>query len=194
METKEKEIRQAISESLAEMKDCSEENKKKLEQVMTDIFVYKVLPKDAMELGQEMVDTFYGMAYRSFKSGKLDDGIALFKWLMFLDPIEPKYPLGLAACYHMKKNYNEAIKNYMVAAYIDQSSPIPYFHISDCFIELKKPGAAIIALANLIERAGDDKQYEMIVERAKMSLKSLQNEIEETEKKKEETKEQKKAA
>lgn len=134
-------------------------------------------PKDAMGLSDAMVEGIYGQAYRLYNTGKYRDASQLFRLLIMLNTTEPKYTMGLAACFHMLKEYKAAADVYALVTVIDAKSPIPFYHASDCFIQMGDTPSAIIALKMAVERAGDNQAFKTLKDRALLTIESLQKQM-----------------
>lgn len=134
-------------------------------------------PKDVLGLTDAMIEGIYGQAYRLYNTGKYKDAGRIFRLLLMLNASEPKYAMGFAACFHMAKEYHPAVDAYMLAANLDPGSPIPFFHASDCYIQLKDPISAMVSLQMVVKRSGDKPEYKTIKDRALMSIEGLKKEI-----------------
>jgi type III secretion system low calcium response chaperone LcrH/SycD len=139
-----------------------------------------VLPKDALGVSNSYLENVYAQAYRLYNTGKYAEAIHLFRILIMLNAMEPKYMLGLAACFHMLKEYNNAIQTYTMCSALDPQTPIPHYHTSDCFIQMKDYLSAMVCLELTIDRAKDKPEYAKMKERAQMSLKSLKQQLNST--------------
>lgn len=139
--------------------------------------------KEALGLTDAMVEGIYGQAYRLYNTGKYKEAIKIFRLLLTINATEPKYAMGMAACFHMSKDYKSAIDSYSIASIIDANSPIPLYHASDCYIKMGDPVSAIIMLETAKKRAGDKPEYKTLKDRANMTLESLNKEVAEREKK-----------
>ncbi len=137
-----------------------------------------VLPKEALGFNDAKVEAIYGQAYRLYNTGRYPEAIELFRLLIGLDSAEPRYTLGLAACFHMMKEYENAAKIYLVAAMLDPENPVPNFHASDCYIQMKDPASAVLFLEMAMDRAGSKPEYQVLKDRAKLTIESLKREIE----------------
>lgn len=133
-------------------------------------------PKDAMGLTDAMVEGIYGQAYRLYNTGKYKDASQLFRLLIMLNTTEPKYAMGLAACFHMMKEYRSAIDTYTIVSMISPDNPVPFFHASDCMIQMGDNASAIIALEMAIKRSGDKPEFRTLKDRAQMTIESLKKE------------------
>ncbi len=134
-------------------------------------------PKDILGLTDAMVEGIYGQAYRLYNTGKYRDASALFRMLIMINATEPKYTMGLAACYHLMKEYKNAADAYTILSMIDPHNPVSFYHASDCYIKLNDAVSAIAALEMAIKRAGTKQEYHTLKDRATMTLESLKKEI-----------------
>lgn len=160
-----------------EAMDISEENMKDVESSfaeLTDkIFKKGMLPKDAMGVSSNLLEGIYAQAYRLYNTGKYVEATHLFRMLILINPTEPKYVLGLAACLHMLKEYKNAIQTYTMCTILDPHNPLPYYHSSDCFIQMKDYVSAMVCLEMAVQKASDKPEFAKLKERASLSLESL---------------------
>jgi type III secretion system low calcium response chaperone LcrH/SycD len=130
-------------------------------------------PKEAFGLSDQAIEGIYGQAYRLYNTGKYKDASQLFRLLITLNPTEPKYTLGLAACFHMMKEYSTAAEVYTIGGVLDPQSPIPHYHASDCYLQMDDKISAIIALEMAVKRAGERAEFQQLKDRALLTIKSL---------------------
>lgn len=135
------------------------------------------MPKEALGFSDEKMEAMYGQAYRLYNTGKYQDALNFFRLLIVLNSTEPRYTLGFAACFHMMKEYENAAKAYMVASIMDAKNPIPCFHASDCYIKMEDPATAIIYLELAVEKAGEKPEFQVLKDRALLSIESLKKEL-----------------
>jgi len=133
-------------------------------------------PKDALGLTDAMVEGVYGQAYRLYNTGKYKEAIQIFRLLVMINATEPKYAMGLAACFHMSKDYKTAANTYAVVGVIDPENPISFYHASDCYIQMGDPVSALISLEMAMKRAGDKPEFKTLKDRAMMTIESLKKE------------------
>lgn len=157
---------------------------KDTQNVMKKVLKSAAIPKEISGLSDAMVEGIYAQAYRLYNTGKYKDASQLFRLLIMLNSLEPKYPMGLAACFHMMKEYSAAGDIYAIVAMLDPSSPISYYHASDCFIQTGDPMSAIVALKMAVEKAGDQPAFKTLKDRALLTIDSLQKDINKTQDKK----------
>ncbi len=147
--------------------------------LMQQVVDFGVQPQEVIGLNDAMVEGIYGQAYRLYNTGKYKDAIQLFRLLITLNPTEAKYSMGIAACFHMLKEYENAIGAYTLCGAIDPDNPIPYYHVSDCYIKMEDKRSALIALEFALNRVGDKPEYATIKDRITRSIESLKKEIKE---------------
>lgn len=157
----------------------SEEVTEKFEKAAENVVKKGILPKDAMGIDDEMLEGIYGQAYRLYNTGMYDEAGQIFRLLIMVNSMEPKYTMGLAACYHMLKEYKYAVDGYTLCSIIDPDNPIPQYHIADCYINMGDKMSAMIALQMAVKRAGNSPEFSTLVDRAKLMIESLADEIKE---------------
>lgn len=172
-------------EMQAEMEKLGKGHSKEFQDIVgnltTNIFEKGMLPKDAMGLSDGLIEGIYGHAYRLYNSGKYKDASQLFRLLIVLNPTAAKYPLGLAACFHMLKEYENAIATYTMVSLIDIDSPLPFYHASDCYIQLGDITSAIVNLQMTVARCGEKEAFALIKERSIATMESLKQQLDKEE-------------
>lgn len=169
------EIKKAIEQGSPDMLKRFESS---FEDFLDKIMNKKMLAKDAAGLDNNTLEGLYAQAYRLYNTGKYIEAVHMFRMLIMLNPTESKYILGLAASFHMLKEYKNAIHSYTMCSLLDPESPIPHYHSSDCFIQMKDYISAMFCLELAIENAKDKPEYAKIKERALMSLASIKKQQE----------------
>lgn len=145
--------------------------------VMDKLLKTGVMPKEELGYNDEKMEEIYGQAYRLYNTGKYSDAMQLFRLLLILDSTESKYYLGLASCFHMLKEYENAVKVYSIAGIVDPNTPVPHFHASDCYIQMNDKASAILMLELAVLRSGDKPEYQILKDRALLTIESLKKEI-----------------
>ncbi len=174
MKGDQRQIKKATEDLGAKVGD---EKSKEFKSVAEKVVQGGTMPKDMMGLSDAMVEGIYGQAYRLYNTGKYKDASQLFRLLIMLNSSEPKYAMGLAACFHMIKEYRNAISTYTICGVIDPENPIPHYHASDCYIHLNDPASALMALEMAVKRAGNKPEYQTLKDRALLTIESLKKEI-----------------
>lgn len=168
---------QIKKEALNSAEQQGEKFDKAFGEIASKMFKEGMTPKEAMGVNNGYLENVYAQAYRLYNTGKYVEATHLFRILIMLNPMEPKYMLGLAACFHMLKEYNNAIHTYTMCSALDSQTPIPHYHSSDCFIQMKDYLSAMICLELAIDQAKDKPEYAKMKERAQMSLESLKKQV-----------------
>lgn len=148
-----------------------------MKKIASEFMKNSASPKEAMGLTDAMVEGIYGQAYRLYNTGKYKEASQLFRVLMMLDPKQPKFMLGLAASFHMLKEYKNAVEIYTICGIIDPDTPIPHYHASDCYIQMKDNISAIIALEMAVSRSGERPEYKMVKDRSLLTIENLKKEL-----------------
>ncbi len=167
-----------IKKAANELSHLVGQEKRQEFQNVTNQVTSGVMPKDIMGLSEAMIEGIYGQAYRLYNTGKYKDASQLFRLLIMLNSTESKYAMGLAACFHMLKEYKNALSTYAICGVIDPYNPVPHYHASDCYIHLKDPMSAIISLQMAVKRSADKPEYQILKDRALLTIESLKKEIE----------------
>lgn len=149
------------------------------ETIVKQLISHGVAPKDVMGLNDAMVEGIYGQAYRLYNTGKYKDAIQLFRLLIMLNASEPKFLMGIAACYHMLKEYDNAVGAYTLCGVIDPDNPVPYYHVSDCYLKMEDKRSALVSLEFALRRVGEKPEFSIIKDRIIRSIDSLKKEIKE---------------
>ncbi|MCE5319040.1 MAG: SycD/LcrH family type III secretion system chaperone [Parachlamydia sp.] len=173
MKGEQHQVKKAVEEIGASV---GREKAQELQNVAAKVVQQGMMPKDMMGLSDAMVEGIYGQAFRLYNTGKYRDASQLFRLLIMLNSTEPKYAMGLAACFHMLKEYKNAVSTYAICGVIDPENPVPHYHASDCYIHLGDTASALIALDMAIKRAGEKPEYQTLRDRAKLMVESLKKE------------------
>lgn len=157
-------------------KKMSEDAGKKFQKAAENV-VKGMLPKEAMGLDDQMLEGIYGQAYRLYNTGKYAEAGQVFRLLVMADSMEPKYTMGLAACFHMMKEYENALDSYTLCSIIDPENPVPQFHAADCYIHLGDKLSAAVALKMTIKRARGRSEFSALTDKARLMIEGLKKEI-----------------
>lgn len=164
-----------------------QEFQKKQEEVLHKIFDEGMRLKEALNITDQTMEYLYSRGYQLYTIGKYKDASRLFHMLYLLNAADLRYSMGIAACHHMQKEYLLAAEWYFLCAALDETSPLPYYHISDCFFKMDNKVGALIILKMMQLRLTDDPKYKVIKERSARMIEALNQEL--SEKKIQETKE-----
>ena len=155
-------------------------NKEEVEmqrEALKEVYLKGRPPRHAMGISPEFMNILYSFAYNAYNGGKYEDAHNTFSMLNFLEPLTPKYLHGLAASLHKMKKYNEAVETYFTLAMVEGESPIPYFHIADCYEKLENPGGILIGLGGAITRCGEEMKYAKIKQKCYTMMSKTKKEM-----------------
>jgi type III secretion system low calcium response chaperone LcrH/SycD len=104
-------------------------------------------------LGRPAISTeaLYTYAYNCYTQAKYDDGLRAFGLLMAYNHLDRRFYSGFAACLHMQKRYEEALKYYGAASLLDPDDPAPVLHMAECWLALSRIEECRTALLRLRE-------------------------------------------
>ncbi len=174
MKGEEKQVKKAVEKVGETLKQTTSSDYEKLMQKAT---ANAVTPKDLLKISDAQAEGIYAQAYRLYNTGKYKDACNLFRLLVMINATEAKYTLGMAACFHMQKEFKTAAEMYMLCSVIDPVSPIPPFHASDCFIQMKDLTSALFSLELAAQKAGQKPEYKVLKDRALLTIAALKNEL-----------------
>jgi len=174
MKGEEKQVNEAARKLGEKLKETTTENYSAVLKKATE---GAVTPKDVLKISDAQIESIYAQAYRYYNTGKYKEAGELFRYLMMLNPTEAKYTLGLAACFHLMKDYEAAAQIYLLCNLLDDKSPIPAFHASDCYLQMKDKVSALVSLNMAIKKAGDKPEYQVLKDRALLTVETLKKEL-----------------
>ncbi len=129
----------------------------------------KETEKEEIVLSDDECEGLYSMGHNLYESGRYQDAINIFRFLMMTNPYEYKYTFGLAACMQMEKDYHEATSCYLLAATLKPDQPLPHFHSAECYLKLEDLSSVCISLSLAIKSAGDQEKYASLKSRCELS-------------------------
>ena len=148
-----------------------------IKALLTQAMTKGIMPKTALRIGDETMEAMYAQGYNLYNQGKYKEASYAFRLLMLLDYLTPKYVLGLAACLHRLKDYKNAANIYLLCGTLDSKNPLPHYHAADCYIQLGALPLAVFSLDVAMVSAGEQSQYSIIKERARLMRETLNKEI-----------------
>ena len=154
------------------------EQKEQKEEVLRKFVMEDKSLQEALNLSDDALEYLYCRGYQFYKLGKYKEARGLFHMLYFLKAVDIRFSMGIAACYHMEKDFQNAINWYLMCAAVDGESPLPFYHMTDCFLKMNQKLSAFIALKLLALRVtNDDPKYAMIKERSLRLMDTLSKEL-----------------
>jgi len=134
-------------------------------------------PQESTGLDPQFLESLYAQAYHLYNTGKYIEAAHIFRTLILMNSMEFKFVLGLAACHHLLKEYENAIKIYTICSVLDPNDPLPYYHTSDCYIKMQDYLSALICLEMTLKAAGERPEFLKIKERSLLSLEGVKVEL-----------------
>lgn len=172
-----RDTRQAIKQAADQVGEHVNQNKgEEYNDLAQKAFKGNLSLKSLAGVSDEKENAIYGQAYLLYNTGRYKDAAEVFRVLITINSTEPKYMMGLAACFHMMKEYDGAISTYMICSFLDPQSPVPHFHLSDCYLQLGDKPSAKAALLTAIKRSEGKPEFKTLKERSEITLRGLPDE------------------
>ena len=82
------------------------------------------------------LEAVYSLAYGYYRTGKYDEALKLFQFLVLFDHLNQKYWMGLGAVQQVLKDYQGAVTSYGYSSFLKLDNPKPQLHAAECFLAL----------------------------------------------------------
>lgn len=115
--------------------------------------------KELKGLTTEDCEAIYSVGLNAYKVGSYEDADTVFRYLVLLDHLCPKYWIALGAVQQMRRDFQKAVSSYGYASFLDLENPKPQYHAAECFLALGDKENAKSALAALDMYAPKDSPY-----------------------------------
>ena len=89
--------------------------------------------KMAKGISDEELNAVYSLAYSYYSTGRYEEALKLFKFLVLFDHMSQKFWIGLGSTQQVLKHYDEAIAAYAQAAFFDLNNPKPMYYAALCY-------------------------------------------------------------
>jgi len=143
---------------------CSPADKKKVMEAVMQILTKGTAPGKAIGFDKNETEMMYSTALSQYNAGKYKEAGESFNYLHFLEPKDPRYAFGYAASLHKQHKYDKAIRYYTATAFLDKENPYPWFHSSECHLQLQNYPGASAALTQAIALSEKNPEYEKVKE------------------------------
>ena len=80
------------------------------------------------------LNAVYSLAFSYYSTGRYDEALKLFKFLVMFDHLSQKFWTGLGSTYQMLKSYDDALAAYAQAAILDLGNPKPMYYAAICHL------------------------------------------------------------
>ena len=100
----------------------------------------KTLMKDNATLKQlkgvtnAELEAVYSLAFGYYKTGRYDEALKLFQFLVLFDHLNAKYWFGLGATQQALKDFQNAVVSYGYCSFLKLDNPKPQLHAAECFL------------------------------------------------------------
>lgn len=89
------------------------------------------------------LEAVYSLAFGYYRTGKFDEALKLFQFLVLFDHLNQKFWVGLGAVQQVLKDYEHAVVSYGFASLLNLENPKPQLHSAECYLAMgDKRGAA----------------------------------------------------
>jgi len=122
----------------------------------------KSLIKDGATLKQlkgvsnEELEAVYSLAFGYYRTGKYDEALKLFQFLVLFDHLNAKFWMGLGAVQQVLKDYQNAVVSYGYCSFLKLDNPKPQLHAAECFLAMGDKRNAASSLEALNEYCPKD--------------------------------------
>ena len=82
------------------------------------------------------LEAVYSLAFGYYQTGKFNEALKLFQFLVLFDHLNKKYWMGLGSVQQVLKDFQGAIVSYGYSSFLDLKNPKPQFHAAECFLAL----------------------------------------------------------
>jgi len=141
------------------------------------IVVEGALPRDALNISDEIMNTFYAQGYALYNGAKFDEAEVVFRLLKMLNPIEERYLFALAAAQHKNKKYQEAIVNYLVSATLNLDNALSLYHTVDCCLKRSDPESALVFISMIKKIYSSQNKWKDLIEKVVLMEKIINKKI-----------------
>ena len=97
------------------------------------------------------LEAVYSLAFGYYRTGKYDEALKLFQFLVLFDHLNAKFWFGLGATQQAIKDYQGAVASYGYCSFLNLENPNPQFHAAECFLAIGDKRNAASALEALNE-------------------------------------------
>ena len=102
------------------------------------------------------LEAVYSLAFGYYRTGKFDEALKLFQFLVLFDHLNQKFWMGLGAVQQVLKDYQSAVTSYGYCSFLKLDNPKPQLHAAECFLAMGDKRSAASALFALNEYCPTD--------------------------------------
>ncbi len=82
------------------------------------------------------LEAVYSLAFNYYRTGKFDEALKLFQFLVLFDHLSAKYWFGQGAVQQALKDYQSAVVSYGYCSFLKLDNPKPQLHAAECFLAM----------------------------------------------------------
>ena len=97
------------------------------------------------------LEAVYSLAFGYYRTGKYDEALKLFQFLVLFDHLNAKFWFGLGATQQAIKDYQSAVASYGYCSFLNLENPKPQYHAAECFLAIGDKRNAASSLEALNE-------------------------------------------
>ena len=97
------------------------------------------------------LEAVYSLAFGYYRTGKYDEALKLFQFLVLFDHLNAKFWFGLGATQQAVKDYQGAVASYGYCSFLNLENPKPQYHAAECFLAIGDKRNAASSLEALNE-------------------------------------------
>lgn len=102
------------------------------------------------------LEAVYSLAFGYYRTGKFDESLKLFQFLVLFDHLNQKFWMGLGAVQQVLKDYQSAVTSYGYCSFLKLDNPKPQLHAAECFLAMGDKRNAASSLEALEEYCPKD--------------------------------------
>ncbi|MBE6382631.1 MAG: CesD/SycD/LcrH family type III secretion system chaperone [Lentisphaerae bacterium] len=102
------------------------------------------------------LEAVYSLAFGYYQTGKYEEALKLFQFLVLFDHLNKKYWMGLGAVQQVLKDFQNAVVSYGYCSFLDLKNPKPQLHAAECFLAMGDKRSAASAIFALEEFCPND--------------------------------------
>ena len=82
------------------------------------------------------LEAVYSLAFGYYRTGKFEEALKLYQFLVLFDHLSAKFWFGLGAVQQALKDYQSAVVSYGYSSFLKLDNPKPQLHAAECFLAL----------------------------------------------------------
>ena len=116
----------------------------------------KATLKQIKGVTNDELEAVYSLAFGYYRTGKYDEALKLFQFLVLFDHLNAKFWMGLGAVQQVLKDYQNAVVSYGYCSFLKLDNPKPQLHAAECFLAMGDKRNAASSLEALNEYCPKD--------------------------------------